>query len=115
MEYSSLNVAADEPWPFFPASNVRLAAGNVIVAVSGTYQRIVGDTFAAVGPVQPAVLFQEPEKQGRCYPFVTIHERMVLHQEVQQMGRLLLQTRVQVLACESLHHRAQRALKAGAF
>jgi len=53
---------------------------------------------------------QKPDKYGGGDPLVAVGERMVLDDEVQQVGGLLFDTGIQFLAVKGLVDRLQRTL-----
>ena len=75
------------------------------------HQRVVVQEARAVGAVEDAVVLQEPEEQERRDAFVAVAERVVLDRQVEQVGRLLLDARVEVAAAEGLVNRTHRALE----
>lgn len=72
----------------------------------------IGDALGAVGVVEGFILFQEPQEEGGADALVAVHERMVFNEEIEKMGRLLLDTGVEILAAEGLHDRPERASEA---
>src|SRR3989344_4252313 len=66
------------------------------------HQSIVGNAFLTVGVIQETLSLQKPDKNSGGNPLVAVGERMVLDDEVQQVGGLLLDAGVQLLAVEGL-------------
>ncbi|MGZ3607730.1 MAG: hypothetical protein ACXU9J_07375 [Syntrophales bacterium] len=72
----------------------------------------IGDALSPVRAVQCLVLFQEPQKEGCADPFVAIHKRVVLDQEVQQICGLFFDTGIYSLPSKvcmtAPHHKRLR-------
>ena len=54
---------------------------------------------------------QKPDKNCGGYSLVAIGERMVLHDEIQQISRLLFNAGIQLRTIESLVYSLQRTLE----
>ena len=73
-------------------------------------QRIIGNALFSHGVIQKIMALQKPDKYGGGDPLVAVGERMVLDDEVQQVGGLLFDTGIQFLAVKGLVDRLQRTL-----
>ena len=85
-------------------------------AALGDHQRqgdqcVVVQKARAVGTIEDAVVLQEPQEQERCDAFVAVAERVVLDRQVEQIGRLFLDTRVEITPAEGLVNRTHRAFE----
>src|SRR3989338_3331374 len=87
---------------------VRLALGN---QQGKRNQGIIGNALFAVGVIQKILALQKPDKNSGGDPLVAVSERMVLDDKVQQIGGLLLDAGIKLLAVEGLVNRLQRALE----
>ena len=62
----------------------------------------VGDAFGTILTVENAVVVHKPKEEGSCNAFVTVTEGMVLGDEIEQHGGLLLYTGIEVRTVEGL-------------
>ena len=62
----------------------------------------VGDAFGAILTVEDAVVVHKPKEEGSSNAFVTVTEGMVLGDEIEQHGSLLLYTGIEVHTVEGL-------------
>ncbi len=53
------------------------------------HKRIVRELARSVRAVEDRILLQEPDKEEGCDTFVAVRKRMILDDEVQEVGRLL--------------------------
>jgi hypothetical protein len=75
------------------------------------HQGIVGQSLAAVSPVEDAVSTEEVDEQSCRDPFVAVAEGVVLYDEIEEVGPLFLDARVEFLPAEGLVDGPQRALE----
>ena len=87
---------------------VRLALGD---QQGKRNQRIIGDALFSHGVVQKIMTLQKLDKNGGSDTLVAVGERMVLDDEVQQVGGLLLDAGIQLLAVEGLIDSLKRTLE----
>jgi len=73
-------------------------------------QRVVSDAFLALVVIQEIVALQKPDKNRGGDTLVAVGERMVLDDEVQQVGGFFFDAGIQFLAVEGLVDRLQRTL-----
>lgn len=65
------------------------------------HQRTVGHARQAVRLQQGAIAIEEPEEQRRRNALVPIEERVVLDQQIKQLGCFLFETRIQLPRCRT--------------
>ena len=66
------------------------------------HKRVVGNAFVTILGIEHMVVVEKPQEEHGRNALVSVAERMVLHHEIKQHGRLLLYGRVKFLPIKRL-------------
>ena len=66
------------------------------------HEGVVGYALASVGTIEDMVVVEEPKEERGGNAFITVAERVVLRDEIEQHGGFLLHTWVEFLASKGL-------------